>query len=413
MNCFVVGDTDLSDEELVVGCKLLTYFQPICSIKTRSIVGVEALARGVDASGAVIPPDHLFADATEQGVAGPWEMLCRHQAVATFSQLAAQADPMLLFVNVNLASSEGQDDVAHLLEATRRWSVPPSRVVIEVLESHFEDAFQLAAVLKRFREAGFLLALDDVGAGHSNLDRVPLIQPDVLKVDRDLVRHLDSDCHKQGVFKALVYLGQRIGAMIVAEGVETEQEAIAALELGADFLQGFGVSRPQPPERLLPKRTEAAIQILAGQFKRHMVRKTSERRHQHRTYSVLTNTLLCDLTCTPTADYDVVLEQAVRKFPAIECVYVLDDAGIQVTKTQGRSDQLPECRCAMFRPAPRGTDHSLKEYYYMLFDADLQNYTTDLYVSLASGKRCQTISTCFRDGFNNRLYVLCVDVKSA
>ena len=67
---------------------------------------------------------------------------------------------------------------------------------------------------------------------------------------------------------------------------------------------------------------------------------------------------------------------------------------------------------ANFRPAPKGTDHSLKEYYYVLIDVELQKYTTDPYVSLASGNLCRTISTCFRDAANNRLYVLCVDVKT-
>ena len=64
----------------------------------------------------------------------------------------------------------------------------------------------------------------------------------------------------------------------------------------------------------------------------------------------------------------------------------------------------------MFRPAPRGTDHSLKEYYYVLVDVELQKYTTDPYVSLASGTLCRTISTRFLDARDGRTYLLCVDV---
>jgi hypothetical protein len=65
----------------------------------------------------------------------------------------------------------------------------------------------------------------------------------------------------------------------------------------------------------------------------------------------------------------------------------------------------------MFQPAPKGADHSLKEYYYILMDVELQKFTTDPYVSLATGNVCRTISTAFRDAANNRLYILCVDVK--
>jgi hypothetical protein len=65
----------------------------------------------------------------------------------------------------------------------------------------------------------------------------------------------------------------------------------------------------------------------------------------------------------------------------------------------------------MFQPAPKGADHSLKEYYYILMDVELQAFTTDPYVSLATGNLCRTISTEFRDAANNKMYVLCIDVS--
>jgi len=407
-----IVEQDFGCEDPLAGYEPRTYLQPLCSVKTRTVVGVEALARAADASGALVLPAQLFPAVAELGLAAPWEMICRERALATFSSVIPQNDALLLFVNLDLAVSDGRDDADHLLEAACRWAVSPSRVVVEVLESRFEDTQRLAAILNRFRSKGFLLALDDVGAGHSNLDRVPLIRPDVLKVDRELVKKLDSDLYKQDVFKALVDLGRRIGALIVAEGVETEPEALRALELGADLLQGYLLSRPHPASQLLFRRTETAIEGLAAQFKRHMVHKTSQRRLQHRQYNVLLNTLLCDLTCSPSADFGVVLEQAVQRFPAIECVYVLDETGIQVSNTVCRCDCLGQRNRNMFRPAPRGADHSLKEYFYMLLDAELQKYTTEPYVSLATGNLCQTISTCFRDSFRNRLYVLCIDVKA-
>jgi hypothetical protein len=91
-------------------------------------------------------------------------------------------------------------------------------------------------------------------------------------------------------------------------------------------------------------------------------------------------------------------------------VYVLDDNGIQVTETICSAAITQRPGTAMFRPARRGTDHSLKEYYYVLIDVELAKYTTDPYVSLASGKLCRTISTNFRDA-GNRPYILCVDVN--
>lgn len=389
----------------------LTYFQPICSVKTRSVFGMEALARGIGPDGTLIPPAQLFAEAARRGASRPYEMACRENALATFSPYRTNSNAPLLFVNLNLAVSDGEDDVSHLLRAAQRRSIAPQNIVVEVLESHFDNTQRLADLLGRFRQQGFLLALDDMGAGHSNLDRIPLIRPDVLKVDRDLIRHMDTDDFKQGVFKAMVCLSRRIGALVVAEGVETEPEALMALELGADLLQGYYVSHPQPPETRLIDRTESVVRILAERFKQHMIAKASRRRCKYRQYNVLVETLLCDLTSSPSADFNVVLQQAVQRNNAIECAYLLDETGVQISETVFSPNESFERTRGMFRPAPFGADHSLKEYYYMLLDAELPKYTTEPYVSLATGSLCQTISTCFRDGFNNRQYVLCIDVQ--
>ena len=102
----------------------------------------------------------------------------------------------------------------------------------------------MRSLVDLLRSRGFLIVLDDVGSGHSNLDRIPFIKPDLLKVDRTLIARIDTDYHKRGTLKSLVDLGRKIGALVVAEGVETEGEAMVALELGADLLQGLCLGRP-------------------------------------------------------------------------------------------------------------------------------------------------------------------------
>ena len=111
------------------------------------------------------------------------------------------------------------------------------------------------------RQRGFLVVLDDVGAGHSNLDRIPLIRPDIIKIDRSLITGVDADFYKQETFKSLVSLSRRIGALVVAEGIETEREAVAALELGADLLQGYFLGRPQAGGQLRRRRVDRRRQL--------------------------------------------------------------------------------------------------------------------------------------------------------
>jgi hypothetical protein len=287
------------------------------------------------------------------------------------------------------------------------------KIAVEILEARIDDINRLRHLAGLLRESGFLLVLDDVGSGHSNLDRIPLIQPDILKVDRSLIARIDCDYHKQETLKSLVGLSRKIGSLVVAEGVETEGEAIVALELGADFLQGFFLSRPSSDGSLkTEKEAPVSIEALGQNFKRYMVGKINDRKAQHRRCGIVLTEVLNRLSNAEVDRFDEVLRLTAPEYPHVECMYVLNASGIQVTETICNPNVQRRERGVMFHPAFRGTDHSLKEYYYILLDVELPKYTTDPYVSFASGNICRTISTYFRDARSKALYVLCIDVAA-
>jgi EAL domain-containing protein (putative c-di-GMP-specific phosphodiesterase class I) len=392
-----------------------THFQPIFSARQKAVVGVEALARGVTPEGKLIAPLELFRMAAAERLAVAVETLCRESALRAFTQLDARPDELLLFLNLDLVDQPNPESVPDALERLLAAAgVAPTSVAVEFLEARLDDVARFAALAAALRERGFLVVLDDVGAGHSNLDRIPLFRPDVIKVDRSLITGVDADYYKQETLKSLVGLSRRIGALVVAEGIETEGEAIAALELGVDLLQGYYLMRPQAVAAFDDgglARASIEVEGLARKFKSHMVGAINGRKLQHRRFNVILNRILCDLTNTEAAAFDEILGRIIPEHPTVECLYVLNDAGVQVTETIWNGAVAQQTGGALFRPAPKGTDHSLKEYYYVPLDVELQKYTTDPYVSLASGNLCRTISTCFRDAGNNRLYVLCVDVR--
>lgn len=411
---------------------VVTFFQPILSGRQRSVAGMEALSRGIlgvealsrgtapnhapringhgPAPSQLIPPGQLFAMAEREGVKQEMERLCRQTAIRTFSGLQRD-DDLILFLNFDASLiGDGDDAAAELLDCVQEASLTPNYVAIEVIESQVHDVRRLRDVLCEFRERGFLLVLDDVGSGHSNLDRIPLIKPDVLKMDRGLVSHIQDDYHKQETFKAVVHLARRIGALVVAEGVETQEEGIACLELGADFLQGFLFGRPQPGETVDVEFAARRVDDLAREYKAAMIRRINDRKLQHRKYNILLNQVLCELARAHVRQFDQVLARDIQGYQGVECIYVLDESGKQISSTVWNPSAPKRSGGVMFRPAPLGADHSLKEYYYVLLDVELQKYTTDPYVSLASGNVCRTISTVFRDAANNKLYILCIDV---
>ncbi len=402
--------------------RVTTHFQPIFSVRRRSVVGLEALSRGVGPAGALIPPSTLFKLAASEGIAGPIEELCRESAVRNFQRLRTRPDDLLLFLNLDLTSTSRPSELSAQLEALIRGTgLDPCNVGVEFLESRLDDVGRFGELASALRARGFLVVLDDVGAGHSNLDRIPLFRPDVIKIDRSLVTDVDGDFYKQETFKSLVGLARRIGALVVAEGIETEAEAVTALELGADLLQGFYLGRPSAAATFDQggfERAADCVEPLARAFKGHMVGLINARKVEYRRFNQISNRILAELAGETADAFDEVLSRQLGEYPAndpkIDCLYILDDAGVQVTETICRAGLRERPGGAMFRPAARGTDHSLKDYFYVLTDVELPKYTTDPYVSLASGQLCRTISTCFRavarDGV--RTFVLCVDVRA-
>lgn len=354
--------------------------------------------------------------AAAEGVTASLEHSCCKNAIETFASLIGRRSDLVLFLNLGSWMIQRSDaSVEHLKRLVQSSGLSPDKIAVEILEARIDDVGQLQRLVRWLREGGFLLALDDVGAGHSNLDRIPLIKPDVLKVDRSLITHIGSDFHKQETLKSLVGLSRRIGALVVAEGIETEEEAIVALELGADLLQGFflgypsedgGVSGPAHPD------LSGDVESLARNYKRYMIEKINNRKLHHRRFNVVLNEVLCHLANAEVDSFCDILQNAIRQHPSVECIYVLDEAGIQITETVWNPDVARRRGSVMFHPAPKGTDHSLKEYYYILLDVELQKYTTDPYVSLASGNISRTISTHFRDASSGKLYILCIDVLS-
>jgi EAL domain-containing protein (putative c-di-GMP-specific phosphodiesterase class I) len=408
-----------SISELLREDRLVPYFQPILSARQRAIIGVEALLRADLDNGEIAGAPWLFQQALVEDRLADLERTAVEKSIERFASLPDRRPDHVLFVNLGSTLTGHHGETTRwLVDLVGQHGLTARQVAIEILENRIGDLKDLRALIDAFREVGFLLALDDVGTGHSNLDRVPLLKPDVLKIDRGLVQGIEQDFHKQETFQSLVGLSRRIGSLVVAEGVETERQAVAALALGADLLQGFLLGRAEEDMSVLqrqhrPMSAAMGIDSLAQRFKSYMVEEINQRKLRHRRYNILINEVLCLLAGSPVEEFEEILKIAVSTYPSVECFYVLDGAGTQVTETVWNPALARRASSPIFRPAPKGTDHSLKEYYYVLLDVELQKYTTEPYVSFASGNLSRTISTYFRDVSNHTLYILCIDVLAS
>lgn len=227
--------------EIVDGITLRTHLQPIYSLPHQREVGYEALLRGDAGSGALVGPFDLFGRAI---VAGTLTELDRMSHLTHLRNAAAALpEAHWLFLNINPATFTDPGYAARLASATREAGLAPERLVIEVLESGGTDVDEISRATHAFRAQGFLVAVDDFGAGHSNIDRLLTLKPDIVKLDRSLVRA--SGAHmRDALMPKLVDLLHESGMFVVAEGIETSEDLMLAARSNVDFVQGYLFGMP-------------------------------------------------------------------------------------------------------------------------------------------------------------------------
>jgi EAL domain-containing protein (putative c-di-GMP-specific phosphodiesterase class I) len=236
---------------------LSSVFQPVFSLSHMRAVGYEGLLRAHDTLDRPVSPLDVFGQAARVGEALQIDRLSQALHLENFKMLGAQNE--WLFLNVHPGALTEPYHAAALLANLKRLKIEPRRVVLEVLEQRAEDIERLAEAVQQFREHGFLIALDDFGAGHSNIERIWQLDPDLVKLDRVLLSHAGHNVHAaatarwakqrrnmEAVLSGIVSLLHEAGKLVLIEGVETEHEAQLALASGADFVQGFFFARPSP-----------------------------------------------------------------------------------------------------------------------------------------------------------------------
>ena len=395
---------------IVEGGSVSVSFQPICSVRKRQVVGVEALIRGIDsATGETVPPGVLFGLAEASGQAQELDRVCRKAVLEAFRGLDAQVPGLLLFMNFEAAIIErGAAGSGHLIQMVRELGLDPSSIVIELIASRAYDMDVLEEFVERHKSAGFNIALGDMGAGHASLERVALLKPDVLKIDRVVVHEIDQHFHKQEVLRSVYNLARKTGALVIAEGLETEAEAQMALAIGADLVQGYFLGKPSAPDDLAAlEHARVAVERLCANYLavhlEHVRARVDESAERH----AIVERAVAEIAGCAMESIDAMLSAIVHRHPGLECVYVIDAAGVQVSSTVFDTQIRAPKKHFIFKPAERGTDHSIKEYFFLL-QAGLASYTTDPYISLASGNFCRTISRPYR-GSDGATYIVCLD----
>jgi EAL domain-containing protein (putative c-di-GMP-specific phosphodiesterase class I) len=226
--------------------ELFPVYQPIVSLADRSVVGHEALLRGV-VDGREISGADLFFVAESAGWLDRLDRFARESAITGAVPWLGDDD---LFVNVDpKAIHRPQVCLAGTERAVHDTGIAPRQLVFEVVESHaITDRGHLFSILEHYRSLGWRVALDDVGAGWSSRSLLAAVRPDVVKLDKRLVQELPDDGART-VLRAITDLAHGLDAVVVAEGIETQWLADEVTRLGVDLGQGWLFGRPVRPEQ--------------------------------------------------------------------------------------------------------------------------------------------------------------------
>ncbi|MBV9100359.1 MAG: diguanylate cyclase [Candidatus Dormibacteraeota bacterium] len=229
-----------SIDSLLGSSGIAAALQPIARLHDGSVIGYEALARYAPRP-YLSNPDELFALASSLSVQADVDLACLRAAVRAAGCIGA-AD---LFVNVLTGTVLDARGMAELIAAVRDAHLDPRSVVLEFSEREpVEDLAQLQRAAAQLRAEGFRIAVDDAGAGHASMRIIAELRPEFIKVDRSLIRSVESDGARRALVVALLSFSGHIGARVIAEGIETHREQETLLSLGVQFGQGWFVGRP-------------------------------------------------------------------------------------------------------------------------------------------------------------------------
>ncbi len=211
-------------------------YQPIFHAKGREVFGCEALLRSADPRLAT--PAAIIETAEKLDLVHKLGRTVRARAAAPF---AGNREGPVLFVNLHPTDLLDED----LFAPEAPLSLIAPRVVLEITErAPIDNVDDLVSRTARLRQMGFRFAIDDLGAGYAAMWIVALIEPEIVKLDMSLVRNIHENKTKSHIVRHLTGMSHDSGALVVAEGVECEEERESLVDLGCDYLQGFLLGKP-------------------------------------------------------------------------------------------------------------------------------------------------------------------------
>ena len=232
------------DREIKEG-RFRMFLQPLTG-KDGAPVGAEALVRWIRADGTVVPPVDFIGILERAGLILELDLCIWEQAVKQLS-LWKNTEKEKLTISVNMSARDFYDgDIYALLTGLlEKYDVDSSKLRLELTETALlENAERNSGIFEKLRKAGFIIEIDDFGKGHSSLSMLKDIHADVIKIDMEFLRDMESRRRSRIILGSVIDMAKTLGMQVVTEGVETERQMKTLAAMGSDLFQGYYFSPP-------------------------------------------------------------------------------------------------------------------------------------------------------------------------
>jgi EAL domain-containing protein (putative c-di-GMP-specific phosphodiesterase class I) len=228
--------------------EFVLHYQPLVTLETERISGLEALVRWAHPERGMIPPLDFIPLAEESGLIipiGRWVLETACKEARRLQDLYPKNPPLTMAVNLSARQLQSPTIVSDVRAALEASGTPPASLTLEVTESAMLKNIDLSVLrLRELRDLGVRIAIDDFGAGYSSLGYIRQFPVDILKVDRSFIDRIDKGEEELALAAAIIDIAKVLNLRPVAEGVERAEQLERLLELGCDSAQGYYFARP-------------------------------------------------------------------------------------------------------------------------------------------------------------------------
>ncbi len=380
------------------------YFQPIVSIRTKKIYAFEALTR-CTYKDKIINPTELFQMAIDADLGLELDILTRNKSIEKFKNYYLENNDLVLFLNFesslinNFDKNFGNYGFVNTID---EFNIPYKNFVIEIKEDEITNTTALKNFCEYYKELGFSIALDDFGTGNSTFDRINVIKPDLIKLDKSLFINIKDNQINKEIVKSIAKMSENLGIQVLAEGVEEQDAICISMRANINLFQGYYFCKPtnkltiDENEKIISKIVE-----IGNLFKKRTIDSIARKRDMINYYIGVSDKIVNQFLHI--RQVEVIMIDELKKYDDLEAMYLID-----VETSKQINDTIIENYNDKFKPSKDGEEHFLKDYFYITLESKQGIYITNKYISYASGNICKTFARKF--DLENKSYIICLDI---